>query len=76
MQLVQCFQGIPAWIKTAAFVVLLLAFAGASDEANAQWVPKWLNVGDFQHRYQSGGAETESDEVGWHYPGIYPECYV
>ena len=74
MQLVQCTHGSRAWVRASLTVLFLLAFVGVTDDAQAQWVPKWLDVGDFQHRYQSGGAETEADQIGWHYPGIYPNA--
>jgi len=42
----------------AAIAVLLLALGGA-DTAQAQFTFRWLNVGDFQHRYSGGGAQPE-----------------
>ena len=61
-----------AWGKVAAASLLLLFLIAPAEEVQAQWIPKWLNVGDFQHRYASGGSETEMGEAGWHYPGIFP----
>ena len=52
--------------------MLLLLLVGPVKDAQAQWVPKWLNVGDFQMDYLSSGARTECDECGWYYPGIEP----
>lgn len=61
------------WGRIAVLMAFLL-FLGAqqAEEAQAQWIPKWLNVGDFQNRYLSGGSAPEADEVAWHYPGIRP----
>ncbi len=61
-----------AWGKVAAASLLLLFLIAPAEDVQAQWIPKWLNVGDFQHRYASGGSETEMGEAGWHYPGIFP----
>ena len=51
--------------------LMLLLFVPARD-VQAQWVPKWLNVGDLQSRYFSGGSSPEADEIAWSYPGIEP----
>ena len=58
--------------RAAVLLALLVLFAVPAQDAQAQWSPKWLNVGEFQHRYLSGGSAPEADEVAWHYPGIHP----
>lgn len=61
------------WIKSlAAFFLLFLAF-GSSQEADAQYTFRWLNVGDFQHRFYGGGAQPEiySPYPTMRWPGIH-----
>jgi hypothetical protein len=61
------------WGKVVAFA-LLLVMAGVHD-TRAQWVTKWLSVGDLHHPYLSGGAEPENQPfatAGLQYPGIHP----
>ncbi len=59
------------WARIAAGMALLLLLAGPVEEAQAQWVPKWLNVGDFQSQYHSGGFSNEGVNIWW-YPAIRP----
>jgi hypothetical protein len=58
--------------RAAVGLVLTLFLLGNVQDAQAQWVPKWLNVGDFQSKYFSGGSSPEADEIAWQYPGIRP----
>lgn len=60
------------WRRAGTGLLLLLLLVGLTEDAQAQWTPKWLNVGDLQTRYLSGGAAPEGDEVAWHHPGIRP----
>ena len=47
------------WSKLpVAFILMFLAF-GSSQQAEAQFTFRWLNVGDFQHRFYGGGAQPE-----------------
>lgn len=62
---------IHTWGRVAVGMALLLLLAGPVEEAQAQWVPKWLNVGDFQSQYHSGGFSNEGVNVWW-YPAIRP----
>src|SRR5690606_34007896 len=69
MQLV---RHIRTWGRAAVVLGLLLLLGAQVEDARAQWTPKWLNVGDFQNRYLSGGSAPEADMVAWTYPGIRP----
>src|SRR5690606_14484401 len=60
------------WRRAGTGLVLLFLLFMMTEDAHAQWTPKWLNVGDYQNRYLSGGAAPEGDEVAWYYPGIRP----
>ncbi len=65
---------IHSWGRVAVGMALVLLLAGPVEDAQAQWVPKWLNVGDFQSRYLSGGSNPEGDEIAWSYPAIRPRA--
>ncbi len=67
-------QSIRTWGCMAAGLALVLSLAGPIEEAKAQWIPKWLNVGDFQSWYLSGGANPERSNVVWNYPAIRPSA--
>ncbi len=56
----------------AAVLALALMFVAPVEDAKAQWIPKWLSVGDFQSWYLSGGANPERSYVVWEYPAIRP----
>ena len=56
----------------AAGLALALMFVAPVEDVKAQWIPKWLSVGDFQSWYLSGGANPERSDVVWNYPAIRP----
>ena len=57
-----------------AGLALLMTLGGSAEEARAQWIPKWLDVGDFNSWYLSGGANPEQSNVVWNFPGIRPNA--
>jgi len=53
-------------------VLLFFLFLGfLTGEAQAQFVFKWIAVGDLHQRYSSGGAWPEIEPPGMEFPGIY-----
>lgn len=59
---------------TGAGLALALMLFAPVEDAKAQWIPKWLSVGDFQSWYLSGGANPERSDVVWNYPAIRPSA--
>lgn len=70
--IMQTAKKIGPWGRAACGLLLVLLLSYPIENAQAQWVPKWLNVGDMQSKYFSGGSSPEADEVAWSYPGIEP----
>ena len=47
------------WVKQLPAVFMLLLLSGGVQLAQAQFSFRWLNVGDYQHRFYGGGAQPE-----------------
>ncbi len=53
---------------------LVFILIGSLKNLNAQFVEKWLAVGDYHHRYSSAGSRDYADwqsKMGMNYPGVY-----
>jgi hypothetical protein len=66
-----CYRG--AAHKGVALLAALLLLGAGAGAVQAQWVTKWLAVGDLHYPYLSGGAEPENLVAQSNYPGIQPD---
>lgn len=58
--------------KSVLFLFLFFLLMGfITGEAQAQFVFKWIAIGDLQNKYTSGGASPEYEPAGMLYPGLY-----
>lgn len=47
------------WSRLLPAFLLLALSLGVAQQSQAQYTFRWLNVGDFQHRFYGGGAQPE-----------------